>query len=145
MQGRKSGTCKSGIGLCILSLMLLSSVVRSNEVGSEAETQPSLSFAKNELDKWVEAKTLISSEKRSWSEEKAFSEQLLSVLSEEKTGLADNLEAIKSALSGGDQERMALLADIEKFNATHSELGNEFVRITYLLFFIREQLPHGFN
>lgn len=145
MQDRKSGMRNSGIRLCTLFLMLLSSVVFSNEVVAEGETQSGLSFAKNELDKWVEAKTLISSEKRSWNEEKAFSEQLLGVLSEEKKALHENLEATKSALSSGDHERMALLADIEKFKATQAALGNEIDRITKKLLLIREQLPKAFK
>lgn len=141
MQSRKFDKRKPAIGWSILSLIILSSVVFANE----GETQPGVSFAKSELDKWVEAKTLISSEKRSWSEEKAFSGQLLSVLSEEKKGLDENLKAIKSALSGGDQERMALLADIEKFKATQAELGNEIDHITKQLLLIREQLPQAFK
>jgi hypothetical protein len=143
MRVKKSIKCKSVIRLSIFSLVLLSSAVLSSEGSNEGEA--TLSFAKNELDKWVEAKTLISSEKRSWSEENAFSEQLLSVLSEEKKGLDENLKAIKSALSGGDQERMALLADIEKFKATQAELGNEIDHITKQLLLIREQLPQAFK
>ena len=146
--GLKDTNCgkhTSGIRWCILSLVLLSSVVLSNDDSSAGEGQVTLSFAKNELDKWVEAKTLISSEKRSWSEEKAFSEQLLGVLSEEQAGLTESLHAIQSALSGGDKERMALLADIEKLQATQAEFGNEIDRIAKQLLLIREQLPQVFK
>ncbi len=74
MRSRKSGKRKSSIGPYILFLALLPSVAIANEESSPVgESQTTVSLAKNELDKWVEAEMLISSEKRSWSEEKAFS------------------------------------------------------------------------
>jgi hypothetical protein len=146
MRSKRCGKRKSSIGLCILSVVFLSSVVLANEVGSyDGESQTTLSFAKNELDKWVETKTLISSEKRSWSEEKAFSEHLLGALSEEKAGLNENVDAIKSALSGGDEKRMALLAELEKFQTTQAELGNKIDSIAKQLLLIRERLPQAFK
>lgn len=141
MRGRSCGKHKSSIRLCILSVVLLSSVVLSNE----DESQTTLSFAKNALEKWVEAETLISSEKRSWSEEKAFSEHLLVALSEEKAGLNENVAAIKSALSGGDKERMVLLAELERLQGAQAELGNNVDGIAKQLLLIRERLPQVFK
>lgn len=145
-RGRKSGKRKSSIGPYILFLALLPSVAIANEESSPVgESQTTVSLAKNELDKWVEAEMLISSEKRSWSEEKAFSEHLLAALSEEKAGLHENLEAIKSAVSGGDQERLALLAELEDLKAAQTNLGNNIDGITKQLLLIREQLAPVFK
>lgn len=146
MQNKKSGKRKSSIGLCIGPIAFLCFVIFSHDVHSnETESQTTVSLAKNELDKWVEAEMLISSEKHKWNEEKAFSEHLLAALSEEKAGLNENLEAIKSALSGGDQERLALLAELEDLKAAQTNLGNNIDGITKQLLLIREQLPPIFK
>lgn len=123
--------CRNMAGACITMCLLLLS-------GSPAMAQADSDAFRARMEKWVEARTLLSKERSDWVVEKQFLQSTRDLLRDERDALREEIARLEASKSGAEEERATLAEQRVDYERTGEVLG---MKITALEEKVKNLVP----
>ena len=121
----------------VVSILASVAMVGSFMLSSKAIAEGSADGFRASLEKWVQARTLISKERSDWLVERQYLESTRDLLKDERDSLREQIAALEASQTGADEERRNLVLARGDYQQTSLRLADRIAglerRVTRLI------------